>query len=64
MSLTWNKLTTRRLSVDATEQRIRDEIMASFSLDNVKVTPILLSGLSGDYRAWDIQFMSIAGQRT
>jgi len=68
-------LTTRPMSINITAQRLEDEITRRLNIESVRITPIDLNpnpGPSvtqssnsihwpGDFRVWDIEFISIAG---
>ena len=51
------------MDVDLSAQRMEDELMRSLELDSVRVLPVDLGNeaFSSDYRSWDIQFTSLAG---
>ena len=60
----WNR-TTDLMQLDWTAPRIEDELMEAFGLERIRVVPVNLDaypGVSGDYRAWDVQFTSCGGQ--
>ena len=54
---------TRGMDVGISPQRMEDELMYSLGLDSVRVRPIDLTSLeiSSSYRAYDIEFVSVAG---
>jgi len=52
------------LSVNITQQRFRDDLMEQFGLEDLSIIPINLDktpGIPGEYRCWDISFISNAG---
>lgn len=66
-SLSLGSYSTRQISVDTTQDRLSDEIAYSLRLDSIKVVSVDLGdypGIPGDYRAWDIEFVSVAGTMT
>jgi hypothetical protein len=61
--LTLSGITSEKINVNITSGDLQSLLTRSLGARNVTVVSVDLSGFQGDYRAWDVQFISTGGNK-